>query len=668
MFAASFTLIGCGGEPDHTTLEFYEGPEKCVPGEHKACWCDGVTGFQQCRDDGMAFMHCECPPAEEDPTPDAGTEVPEEAGTDAGVNLLRVWSADEPQGGEVRPGDENVPVLGLNLQALQTPGNVNIRAISLGCRASLNGQEYADTDCWRRVREIEVLDEDGRQIAPPDSPDMVAGKVYLLVDYTVEKGETRNLLVRASFNDNASTEEPYDRVSFDLVPTINADQGIETDGATVVVGHGFGLGQQGDEPKVEFTLVPETEPTACPTPGPHGALIVTEEAHPPSTIVVAGDNTWKPMARYKVCTQGEEAVLEKIAVQWRTQGNDAAAESFEQVGVAFQGNVLGTATFDPADPYGLTEVNLNNGVVLADGACAVLELWASFVQIKSSAQVNEEWQHQPRSGKSVALRIGQDVPFYGTTNSCDQMAFMNKLFIHASGLASGEKLYASQGAAQPNYMTARKARPIVTHQPLASQVLINGEVELARMLINADGGSVAIKQVMMNVNKTSLVGLNNFRLLRGSFPLPTQEYSIINAFDGSDLYAGAVSQDNNTLTIAFAEEEVVSGNGQVYSLRATVQGATPGQWVAAGHLNAYPNEAEPKTGYLLNNDWYAPYAVSSQLFHVGDYTGCDNGGACWHVMGAFVWSDMSENPHSTESRDWTNEQHVLGLAQTWQLN
>ncbi|OQB19657.1 MAG: hypothetical protein BWY14_00024 [Parcubacteria group bacterium ADurb.Bin192] len=263
LIACALTM-GCGGEPDHTTLEFYEGPEKCVPGEHKACWCDGVTGFQQCREDGMAFMHCQCPPKVEEPVEDAGTEAPEEAGADVGVNLLRVWLADEPQGGEVRPGEKNVPVLGLNLQALQTPGDVNIRVISLGCRASLNGQEYADTDCWRRVREIEVLDEDGRQIAPPDSPDMVAGKVYLLVDYTVKRGETRNLLVRASFNDEASTEEPYDRVSFDLVPTINADQGIETDGTTVVVGHGFGLGQQGDEPKVEFKIVPEDD-TECTT-------------------------------------------------------------------------------------------------------------------------------------------------------------------------------------------------------------------------------------------------------------------------------------------------------------------------------------------------------------------------------------------------------------------
>lgn len=659
---AAVTFVGCSGEPDHTTLEFNESPEKCVPGEHKACWCNGITGFQECREDGMAFMHCQCPPAVEEPTIDAGAEVPEEAGADAGMNLLRVWLADEPQGGEVKPGDENVPVLGLNLQALQTQGDVNIRAVSLGCRASLNGQEYSGPDCWRRVNKVEVLDEDGQQIAPPDSPDMVAGQVYLLVDYTVKRGETRNLLVRASFNDEAATEEPYDRVSFDLVPTINADQGIETDDADVVMGHGFGIGQQGDEPKVEFMLIPEAEPTACPVPGPHGALIVTEEAHPPSTIVIAGDSTWKPMARYKVCAQGEEAVLEKIGVQWQSRENDMAGESFEHVGVAFQGNVLGTAVFDPANPYGLADVELNNSVVLADGACAVLDLWASFVSVKSSAQVNGEWQHQPRSGKSVALRIGQDVPFYGTTNSCDQMAFMNKLFIHASGLASGEKLYASQGAGQPNHMTVRKARPIMTYQPLANQVLVNGEVELARMIFRAEGGAVAIKQMMMSVNKTSLIGLSNFRLLRGATQIPGSDYSVINAFDGSDLYAGAVNQDNNTLAIAFADEEVISGNGQIYSLRATVQGATP------GHLGAYPDEAEPVTGYLQNNDWYAPYAVSSQLFHVGDYTGCNNGGACWHVMGAFVWSDMSELPHSTGSRDWTNEQHVPGLGQTWQIN
>jgi hypothetical protein len=417
----------------------------------------------------------------------------------------------------------------------------------------------------------------------------------------------------------------------------------------------------------------------CPPYNAQSSLLITESAlgHPEPTIVIGGKDVWVPTARYQACVQGNEDVkLSKIGIQWRTQNGAMSAESFSLVGVAHQGNVIGTAQFDNNDPYGVVDVELSNGITIAKGDCQPIELWAKFAPVVSSMQAGGEWSHQPRSGKSVSLRIGESVPFYGTDAYCNTTDYLGKLFVHARGLTTSEKIFADEGAPQPNFMTVRKSKPVVVPQALTSTVLINGDQELARFVMSAYGdGSVAIKQIMFTVDKSVDVNLVNFRFYRGAIQLPTNEYFVTNAVTGADLYADSMNGNTAVIAVSLVGEEVVSGSGNVYSLRATVGYMSTGKSVSVRFKADFPAAASPVTGYLLNNDSYAPYAASPRLFNVGDYSGCNSGGPCWHSLGTFVNADISEIPHSSQtdnqggSRDWSTDQHIWELtAALWNIS
>jgi hypothetical protein len=383
----------------------------------------------------------------------------------------------------------------------------------------------------------------------------------------------------------------------------------------------------------------------CPPYSPQSTLTITENGHPGSDIVIGGKDVWVPMARYQACVDGNEDVkLSTINVQWRVPGQDWAAESFSLVGVASQGNVIGTAQFDNNNLYGAVDVELDSNLTIAKGSCQPIELWAKFAAIKSSQEANGEWAHQPRSGKSVSLRISESLPTYGTTAYCNVEDYIGKLDVKARGLTTGEKVFADEGAAQPNFMTVRKAKPVVVPQALTSTVLTNGQQEVAVFQIGADSASaMAVKQLPFYLARTTGTVMHSFRLYRGAVELPHGSYHIVDMMTGEDLTDNITEGPVGYPIVSFTDEEIVSGTGNIYSLKAISQLIGTGNNFACQFM---AHSQYTLTGHLVGNESIQPPEhASPHFYHV------QNSSGGWD-LGIFIMSDMSEAPHGQLSEDW----------------
>ncbi|MDF1496796.1 MAG: hypothetical protein P1P90_01920 [Patescibacteria group bacterium] len=693
--------IGCGGEGD-TYNTYVESNEKCIPGQSFGCVCPGgITGYQVCND-FETYDTCRC----QKPEPDAGTtpeaspegdaevdaqaeadtdaqvtpdadadaevEAGEDSGTDAGndanTDPILTIQGDIPENQTVAAGTVGQI---FHSATFCTSQNIEVQELDYKLLGQMGGDVVAN-DGTPYFTNIKLIDLDfGNTLMGPmelDSNGLTgAQNIHFTDSLIMNAGECKHIAFVASIEDQEVTpgdlygHEYQVYLNFPLEPygLVTLADGTELKHDEISLTNHVGG---------EITIVAPD----CPPYHAQSSLTVTEDGHPSSTIVIGGKDVWVPMARYQACAQGNEDVkLSQIGVQWRTQNGGMSAESFSLVGVAHEGSILGTAQFNNNDPYGLVDVDLSNGITIAKGDCQSIELWAKFAPVVSSTQAGGEWSHYARSGKSVSLRIGESVPFYGTDAYCNTADYAGKLFVHARGLTTGEKIFADEGAAQPSFMTVRKSKPIVTPQQLTSTVLSSGEQEIARWQVGADSnGAIAMKQTTFIVTKSANVSLSHFRLYRGSVQLPANEYWITDSVSGADLSAGTIN-DAATIAVSFVGEDVVSNNGNLYSLRATVGYIGSGNNVSVQFKADFPAVANPITGYLLNNDSYAPYAASPHLFNVGDYSGCNSSGPCGHSLGTFVWSDESNIPHiaTTQelggSRDWAVDQHVEVLSGHW---
>ncbi len=520
-------LFGCGGT-DHTTVEFYESPEMCVPGIFAACWCEsGATGHQICREDGMAYGHCECP---DEPTYDAGTSPETSTQEDAGT---------EPDA-------------------------------ETGAEADAEADAKADT--------------------------------------------------QADAADDAQAD---------------AETDAEADA------------------------------------GSHDKLVIYGDGHPQSSIVIAGSEVWRPFSRYKACANFENVRIKIISPQCLDANNESAIHATGEVGVAVGGALQGTSGFTGGIDF--LDVYLGNGFIVPAGGCVKFEIWAKMKDVQPHGVCTHS--HCPRSGQALKIRVGHSAQDYWTDAGITP-EWYGKLFIHAFGEVSGEQIYAAKGASEPNFMVVRKSKPVVTPMQLASTTLAAGEQEIARWQVGADNaGGIAFKQAMFTINKTTGVSLGNFRLYRGATMLNLGEFNIRNAVTAVDLKSGVATDTQTTVAVSLVGEEQVAGAGNVYSLRAVPAVVGTGNYIKTKFYTNMPEKAAPVTGYLLNNDEYTPYVASSYIFNVGDYSGCGTGSDCWHAIGSFVWSDLSEIPHNIQtqpsggSRDWSTDQHIENLTEAlWTLS
>lgn len=587
---------------------------------------------------------------------------------------LSISLAGSPSTGTIVKKQQGIPVAGLVLTAgAQSP--VLVTSIILTCQAALasSGNAFASAGalaaCDERITSLSLW-KGGEQVGVAKAPDTTAGTAQISnMSLNVPAGSSVSLEVKASFSSSASTTSPYDQISVGIAVVGNV-AAQDNDANTVVpsLASAVVANATGATPSVKQTIMNS------------GTVTYNSDAHPSSAIVVAGKDVWVPFASYKATAQYEALELDRIAIlASSTAGNSSDNAAITVVAIASGGVVKGQDILS-SGATGTKDIDLtNNKITVPKDSSVSFQLWAKLSGTKASSTVSGATSGVHRSGMVPALGLKNGL----MTGEWDATYF-SSANIRATGLASGERVYASTtNAAHGNAMITRKSKPIVTKQALSSTTLANIDQDLIKFQVAADSaGSIALKQVMFSLSKTNLVTLSNFRVRRGSSELSISEFAVncigaggascAAAGSGSDVESGtiAAATTTGTLIVSFTNEETISGSGNVYTVHATVGGAASGQNVALSFKRDSDNTLV--TGYLSNAFWGVVTATSTEIFSIGTTAAPITYPA--NATGTFLWSDSSEVPHSSAlgtaggSSDWSHDVYVEDVSQTQTLS
>ncbi|MDD5726161.1 MAG: hypothetical protein PHC53_01975 [Patescibacteria group bacterium] len=423
-------------------------------------------------------------------------------------------------------------------------------------------------------------------------------------------------------------------------------------GLAAAAGLGYNMVRR---PVTNPTPVTNTVVTPTPTPTPTtGTLLIQNLKTPASTIVIAGKDIYTPFATYEVTAVDEDLTIDRVAVSNLTGGDNA---DFNYIAVASNGTVRGQSAL-PAGQTGNVDIDLaGNAITISKGGIIQFQIWAKLAPVMASAVVNGSWTGVARSGHTPALGLSSNLQTGNWTSD-----YANKLNVRATGVQSGKLYLANAGSFNGNQQVIRKSKPIVAKLLLNVTYLMGTsgqEMEIQKFKVGADqAGPVAIKQIAFKINKSQQVSIGYLRLYRNSSQIPSSDYFITEANTAVDLKATNVATGTNSIiaVIAFKDEEVVSGSGNVYTLRAVVNyPAIPGNSLSTYFLR--DPYAPVVTGNLSNNVKTNLTVSSPNIFAIGARA----------FPGTFVWSDNSEVPHSASvpgSADWTNDVYVQALDGT----
>ena len=578
---------------------------------------------------------------------------------------LSVSLAATPSSSTVVKKQLGVPMVG-NILTAGSSSDITATNVTVTCQASINGGAPLTSDCSKRITSLSMFRADtGAMIGLAAAVDPVTGKVTIKnTNLLIPKGTSLRVVFQATLSSSASPAAPFDWVSVGIANASDI-QAQDQDSNTVI-------------PKLDAAVVAQVtspKPAVFQTIRNSGILTIAADSHPVSSIVIGGRDQWVPMAQYKASAQYEALNIDRLVALGGAvvPGYQADCANFTEVAVAMNGAVHG-ATVLPAGTTCWQDVDLSSDpiVVPKDGSID-FQLWAKIAAVQSSSSVGGAFSGVTRSGHAPSMGLIGNIQ----VGEWD-VNYTDKLNVRTTGAASGERIYTANTGTYGNPMTIRKSMPIVTKQSLSSTTLTNVDQDLFKEQIAADSaGSIGFKQQIFAFSKTAGVELYNFRMRRGATEMDTSTYAITNGATGADLQVGSISPGTNFGYIVFAmragQEESISGSGNVYTLHATVAGATSGQNVTI----ALKRDSETPfpfivTGWLTNAFAFDGYASSANIFHLKQPSGAGD----HEYDGSFIWSDESEVPHSpgvytfplTGSADWTNDYLVQDLSQSQTLS
>lgn len=209
--------------------------------------------------------------------------------------------------------------------------------------------------------------------------------------------------------------------------------------------------------------------------------------------------------------------------------------------------------------------------------------------------------------------------------------------------SSGTAVTVTESDPAGNAIYVYKATPTIASQTLPSSVLGAGTKTLAKFTVASNGGTIAWKQVLLDVTKTAAPTVTGFALYdvtSGSAVAVTAAIVVQNA-DGASATALANDTTYGEILISVGTnaddnvEQQVSGS-KTYELRATIGGT-------------------------IADSAYVTTSIAQNLGHVSSaaYTSVDNDTTVDDA--SFVWSDVSAIGHDTGTLDWANEYLVKNL-------
>ncbi len=387
-----------------------------------------------------------------------------------------------------------------------------------------------------------------------------------------------------------------------------------------------------------------------------GVLTIVAGSQPQSTIVVAG--SMKKFAEFTATTQYENATIDRISVSSTGQ-----AANFTGVTIRVAGADKGTDIL-PAGADRFANVTLSSPITVTKDTSVTFEVWGTVAPITSSSTASGATTGVARSGATANLGIAA-----GETATPWDTNYSSSFNVRALGSASGDYLYSTGSDTLGNAMTLRKTKPTITKQSVQTATLTPGAVmELYKFQITPDAaGDVRWKQIAFTVTTSSASGgstvLDNFQLLKNGQLLTANTQVYIRDAAGNDITGNTDMTGTAlgaTVYVILVDEEVVSGSGTSYTLRATATLGGSANTIST----SFTRSTTAGTGYLTEN--------AAATFFTLDANGSAFDGT-GELTSNFIWSDVSEPVHgfatgTGSSRDWTNDVFVEDMTQSQTLS
>ena len=393
----------------------------------------------------------------------------------------------------------------------------------------------------------------------------------------------------------------------------------------------------------------------------HGTLTITPRDLRAPTILVAGGDTWQNMAQFQACAQYEPATISVIRV-----GSRQDFAGFSQIGVWYVGAVAGWNVL-PAGVGTSADITLTVSIMIPRDSCIDFQLIGKLNEVQAASTVSWQWLGVARSGKLVDLGI-----VGGVTSGMWGDRYAGHLNVLVDGMISGERLLADGASTYGNTFVVRKSMPVITRLLPSSTTLAVGDQDLFRFQAasSTPENGIAIKRITfaMSIHRepSSTFQLSQLRLRRGSTDMPLADYRIVDN-NGRDLRTGPIELSD--IVLSFTREEEIYGSGNVYTLHAMTSGTLiSGDSVLVAFVRTHT--ATPVTGYLTSDDTLIPGAETP----IGPHLDIGEDAMVNVRWAPFIWSDLSEVPHtysprmlrypeSLTGRDWTDDLYIDDL--TW---
>ena len=553
---------------------------------------------------------------------------------------LTVALASSPSASTAVKKQANIPAAGFVFTA-GNESDIKVRTVKVTGRGdSTTNLTYALADLISVVNSCALFDGT-TQLGTAQSPDTTNGDMtFTSLNWNVPAGSSKTLTAKCTADSTVAGTEDHFALGI-LATDVTADdkdnnEVTETVSAAAVANGGG-------------------SPSLAQTVKSGGVLSIVAGSQPSATVVVGG--AAKKFAEFTATAQYEDVVIDRITV---SSTGDAA--NFTGVSVRVAGADKGSDIL-PAGSMRIKDVAFASPVTVLKDGTATFEIWGTLSNITSSSTANGATTGVARSGNTMGLGIGA-----GVTASPWDANYTSSVFnVMAVGSASGDRLYASGSTTIGNSMVIRKTKPTMTKQAVSTNTLTSGaDTELYKFQITPDaGGDVRWKQIAFTVTTSSASGgttnLDNFKLYRGSTQLVAGTDVFIRDSLGNDITGGTdmTGSTSGTVYVILVNEEVVSGSGTVYTLRATPTLTGSGNTISS----QFARSGAVATGYLAEPDAVTFYGIDTAT--AADGTG--------DVGSYFIWSDVSEPVHgyatgTGSSRDWSNDYYLEDMAQTQTLS
>jgi hypothetical protein len=470
---------------------------------------------------------------------------------------------------------------------------------------------------------------DGDTLLKSKSP--VAGVMSLTsLNITVPAGTSKTLTVKCEAN--AITSTSYFAVG---IVTDNTDVTAEDEDSNTVT-----AAATSDEVNYATNVVEQTVYAK-------GVLTIAAGSQPSATILIGG--TSGKLAQVKATAQYEDIRLDRLRI-----GSNTTAKNVSSIYVMYDGESVGSGVISGSATS--VDISIPDGVIVPKDQTINLDVWAAFSEVTSGGVGGVD------TGATAIGGLHYDYQYTPWTSS-----YADKYNAEAVGVSSGARVYAAGTAnIAGNTMVIRKGKPVITKLASSSNILSTGSpAELYKFQINADadGGDVAWIQIAFTVSTSSLAtlsSLNNFAFYKGGEQLTAGTDVFItdghgnNIADASGLAASSTL--GRTVIVRLATEEVVSTGGTTYTLRATpTLGATAGATVTTSFAR---DTTSSDTGYLVLPN-------TETRFGIGSAT--SSAGLLGTNAGTFIWSDMSDVPHSYATGPHPGASTVVSDDWTWDV-